>query len=141
MKSWAAFFIVTLSCITWILQIICKNFSLQEPLFLSSQIGGKMKSKKCCEVHFIQIPSHLPPHFIHDTITFASSHPYHITFAQHSNIQVHFSSFFFWLTTFLWCECSVNLLTAFLPVTKSFVQLNLYVHYCNFYMIIIKIKI
>ena len=29
----------------------------------------------------------------------------------------------------------------FLLVTKVFAQLNLFVHYCNFYIIIIKIKI
>ena len=29
------------------------------------------------------------------------------------------------MTTFFWAECSVNLLTTFLLVTKSFAQLNL----------------
>ena len=33
------------------------------------------------------------------------------------------------------------MLTTFLLVTKSFAQLNLFVHYCNFYFMIIKIKI
>ena len=112
-----------------------RKFSLPSPLFLSSQIGRKMRREKCCEMHFTQILSH----FIHDLMTFASSHSYHFTFSQHSNV---FFFFFFYLpcliskTKFLWAECSVNLLTMFLLVTKSFAQLNLYVHYCNFYIII-----
>ena len=77
------------------------------------------------------------------------------TFAPTHLIFILYFVFIFWfcidftkvcepsslLTTFLWVECSVNLLTTFLLVTKSFAQLNLYVHYCNFYIIPIKIII
>ena len=87
----------------------------------------------------------LIPHFIHDLITFVFSHSYHFIFSHHNNVQVLFSPFFFpcliSTTTFLWVECNVNLPTMFLLVTKSFAQLNLYVRYCNFYIIIIKITI
>ena len=128
--------------------------------FYPPKLGRKwgVKSVVKCILH--KYP--LTPHFIHDLITFAPLHPYHFTFSQHSNVQVLFSLFFFFfflpncwqrwiitrsfahkslLTTFLWVECSINLLTTFLLVSKSFAQLNLYVHYCNFYIIIIKIII
>ena len=50
-----------------------------------------------------------------------------------------------WIPLCLPCFCGLNilnnLLITFLLVTKVFAQLNLFVHYCNFYIIIIKIKI
>ena len=63
-----------------------RKFSLPSPLFLSSQIGRKMRREKYCEMHFTQILSH----FIHDLMTFASSHSYHFTFSQHSNVFFFF---------------------------------------------------
>ena len=65
-----------------------RKFSLRSPLFLSSQIGRKMRREKCCEIYFIFYTNTLSPipHFIHDLMTFASSHSYHFTFSQHSNV-------------------------------------------------------
>ena len=37
-----------------------RKFSLLGPLFLSSQNMRKMRREKCLEIHFTQIPSHLP---------------------------------------------------------------------------------
>ena len=53
--------------------------------------------------------------------------------SQHTNIQ--------WSRFFFFFQRDLLLLTIFLLVTKSFAELNLYIHYCNFYFIIIKIII
>ena len=101
----------------------------------------------------------LPPTLIHDLMTLSltppddfllTNHPYHFFASSHltfSNVQwSRFSSLSLSLSlslnlTWMWVECCVNFLTTFFLVTKSFAQLNLYVHYCNFYIIIIKIII
>ena len=93
-----------------------RNFSLLDPLFLSSQIGRKMEREKSYEMHFTQILSHLPPQFnsLLNLITlpdefclFSSLSLYLLTAQQHLGSLL--SLFFF-----------KKFLTTFLLVTKSF---------------------
>ena len=106
-----------------------RKFSLLDPPFLSFQIGRKMGREKWVEIHFTQIPSHLPLTLF--MIWWLLSLLILITLPSHS-IETSWFSFllFFFFRDLIKLIHSIN---CFLS--------SLYLHYCNFYIIIIKIII
>ena len=95
-----------------------RKFSPRAHFFNPPKSGGKCGEKSVVKTLLYKYPHLL---LIHDLMTF-SSHPY-----LHSTPTSKFSSlFFFFFST--WPD-QVD--------TKSLAQLNLYVHYCNFHIIII----
>ena len=105
----------------------------------SSQIERKSLERKFIHSTFTMMPS----------LTYPHSWPSHLshlmTLAQRSlSLFFLFSSYLHSTPTssgpvlfFFFFQRDLLLPTIFLLVTKSFAELNLYVHYCNFYIIII----
>ena len=113
-----------------------RKFSLLGSHFLSSQTGRKIWEEKCFHSIITQIPSPTYPHsWPDDPLTY----PTWWLFAHKSSL-----SLFCLFSSCIHQRLAVQVLFFFffnITWSKSFAQLNLYVHYWNFYIIIIKIII